>query len=104
MRDQGFNVIVGLRRGSSWDKAIKDGWIEGENLFEIKEATKKGDIIQFLLSDAGLIQAWPEVKENLSDGNTLYFSHGFGVVFHSDTNIIHPSNINVVLVAPKGSG
>ena len=104
MRDQGFNVIVGLRRGSSWDKAIKDGWIEGENLFEINEATKKGDIIQFLLSDAGQIQAWPEVKENLAEGNTLYFSHGFGVVFHSDTNIIPPSNINVVLVAPKGSG
>ena len=104
MRDQGFNVIVGLRKGSSWDKAIKDGWIEGKNLFEINEATKKGDIIQFLLSDAGQIQAWPEVKENLSEGNTLYFSHGFGIVFHSDTNIIPPNNINVVLVAPKGSG
>ena len=104
MRDQGFNVIVGLRKGSSWDKATKDGWVEGKNLFEINEATKKGDIIQFLLSDAGQIQAWPEVKENLSEGNTLYFSHGFGVVFHSDTNIIPPSNVNVVLVAPKGSG
>ena len=104
MRDQGFNVIVGLRKGSSWDNAIKDGWVEGKNLFEINEATKKGDIIQFLLSDAGQIQAWPEVKENLSEGNTLYFSHGFGVVFHSDTNIIPPNNINVVLVAPKGSG
>ena len=81
MRDQGFNVIVGLRKGSSWDKAIKDGWIEGKDLFEINEATKKGDIIQFLLSDAGQIQAWPKVKENLSEGNTLYFSHGFGVLF-----------------------
>ena len=57
MRDQGFNVIVGLRKGSSWDRAIKDGWIEGENLFEINEATEKGDIVQFLLSDAGQIQA-----------------------------------------------
>ena len=104
MRDQGFNVILGLRKGSSWDKAIKDGWIEGKNLFEINEAAKKGDVIQFLLSDAGQIQAWPEVKENLSEGNTLYFSHGFGVVFHSETNIIPPSNVNVVLVAPKGSG
>ena len=104
MRDQGFNVILGLRKGSSWDKAIKDGWIEGKNLFEISEAAKKGDVIQFLLSDAGQIQAWPEVKENLSEGNTLYFSHGFGIVFHSETNIIPPSNVNVVLVAPKGSG
>ena len=104
MRDQGFNVIIGLRRGPSWEKALEDGWVENENLFEINEATKKGDIIQFLLSDAGQIQAWPDVKKNLSEGDTLYFSHGFGVVFHADTNIIPPKDINVVLVAPKGSG
>ena len=104
MRDQGFNVIIGLRRGPSWEKALGDGWVENENLFEINEATTRGDIIQFLLSDAGQIQAWPDVKKNLSAGNTLYFSHGFGVVFHADTNIIPPKNVNVVLVAPKGSG
>ena len=104
MRDQGFNVIIGLRKGPSWEKALEDGGVENENLFEINEATKKGDIIQFLLSDAGQIQAWPDVKKNLSEGDTLYFSHGFGVVFHADTNIIPPKDINVVLVAPKGSG
>ena len=104
MRDQGFNVIIGLRKGPSWEKALEDGWVENENLFEINEAAKKGDIIQFLLSDAGQIQAWPDVKKNLSEGDTLYFSHGFGVVFHADTNIIPPKDINVVLVAPKGSG
>ena len=104
MRDQGFNVILGLRVGASWNKALDDGWVAGKNLFEIEEATKKGDIIQFLLSDAGQIQAWPTVKNNLVEGNTLYFSHGFGIVFHSETNIIPPKNVNVVLVAPKGSG
>ena len=104
MRDQGFNVILGLRKGASWNKALEDGWVDGENLFEIEEATKKGNIIQFLLSDAGQIQAWPTVKNNLIEGDTLYFSHGFGIVFHSDTNIIPPKNVNVVLVAPKGSG
>ena len=104
MRDQGFDVILGLRKGGSWDKAIGDGWLEGENLFEIEEATKRGTIIQFLLSDAGQIQAWPTVKENLNEGDTLYFSHGFGIIFRDDTNIIPPSNVNVVLVAPKGSG
>ena len=104
MRDQGFNVILGLRKGASWVKALEDGWVAGENLFEIEEATKKGNIIQFLLSDAGQIQAWPTVKSNLIEGDTLYFSHGFGIVFHSDTNIIPPKNVNVVLVAPKGSG
>ena len=104
MRDQGFNVILGLRRGSSWEKAVKDGWVEGENLFEIAEAVQRGTIIQYLLSDAGQIQAWPLVKENLNEGNALYFSHGFGVVFHEDTGIIPPDNIDVILVAPKGSG
>ena len=104
MRDQGFNVILGLRIGASWNKALEDGWVAGKNLFEIEEATKKGDIIQFLLSDAGQIQAWPSVKSNLVEGDTLYFSHGFGIVFHSETNIIPPKNVNVVLVAPKGSG
>ena len=104
MRDQGFNVIIGLRKGSSWDKAIGDGWIEGKTLFSINEATERGTIIQFLLSDAGQIQAWPEVKSRLNEGNALYFSHGFGVVFYEDTQIIPPKNVDVILVAPKGSG
>jgi len=82
MRDQGFNVILGLRKGSSWKKALSDGWVVGENLFEIEEAVKRGTIIQFLLSDAGQIHAWQTVKENLSPGNALYFSHGFGIVFN----------------------
>ncbi len=104
MRDQGFNVIIGLRKGSSWDKAISDGWVEGKTLFSINEATERGTIIQFLLSDAGQIQAWPEVKSRLNEGDALYFSHGFGVVFYEDTRIIPPKNVDVILVAPKGSG
>tara|TARA_X000001036_G_scaffold322419_1_gene300853 strand:+ start:4219 stop:5262 length:1044 start_codon:yes stop_codon:yes gene_type:complete len=104
MRDQGFNVILGLRKGNSWDNALDDGWVEGDNLFAIEEATNRGNIIQFLLSDAGQIEAWPRIKNNLSDGDTLYFSHGFGIIFNKDTKIIPPRNINVVLVAPKGSG
>ena len=104
MRDQGFNVILGLRKGASWEKAVEDGWVEGKDLFEIGEAAKKGNIIQFLLSDAGQIQAWPLVKKNLNEGDSLYFSHGFGIIFHKHTKIIPPKNINVVLVAPKGSG
>ena len=104
MRDQGFDVIIGLRKGNSWDKAILDGWEEGKTLFPINEAVEKATIIQFLLSDAGQIQAWPEVKSRLKEGDALYFSHGFGVVFHQDTQIIPPENIDVILVAPKGSG
>jgi|TARA_B100001142_G_scaffold68247_1_gene68151 ketol-acid reductoisomerase len=104
MRDQGFNVILGLRRGKSWDNAIKDGWVEDENLFELEDAVKRGSIIQFLVSDAAQIQLWPMVKQNLNDGDAIYFSHGFGIVFYEDTQIIPPENVDVILVAPKGSG
>ena len=104
MRDQGFNVILGLRRGKSWDNAIKDGWVEDENLFELEDAVKRGSIIQFLVSDAAQIQIWPMVKQNLNDGDAIYFSHGFGIVFYEDTQIIPPENVDVILVAPKGSG
>tara|TARA_B000000565_G_scaffold251923_1_gene226282 strand:- start:303 stop:1340 length:1038 start_codon:yes stop_codon:yes gene_type:complete len=105
LKDNGFNVIIGQRKNSrSWDKAIDDGWIEGENLFEIEEACKRGSIIQYLLSDAGQIQMWPTIKKYLTKGKTLYFSHGFGITYKEQTNIIPPSDIDVILVAPKGSG
>lgn len=105
LKDNGFNVIVGQRKGSaSWDKALEDGWVEGESLFELAEASQKADVVMYLLSDAGQIAAWPTVKENLEAGNTLYFSHGFGVTFNEQTGIVPPENVDVVLVAPKGSG
>jgi ketol-acid reductoisomerase len=105
LRDNGFSVIVGQRKGSaSWDKAVNDGWVEGESLFDLAEATDKADVVMYLLSDAGQIAAWPTVKENLEAGNTLYFSHGFGVTFNEQTGIVPPKDVDVVLVAPKGSG
>ena len=105
LRDNGFNVIIGQRKGGkSWDKALKDGWIENKNLFDIEEACKKATIIQYLLSDAGQIESWPTVKKHLSAGKTLYFSHGFGITFHEQTGIIPPKDVDVILVAPKGSG
>ena len=105
LKDNGFNVIIGQRKNSkSWEKALKDGWIEGENLFEIDEACSKATIIQYLLSDAGQIQVWPLIKEHLTENKTLYFSHGFGITYQDQTNIIPPKNIDVILVAPKGSG
>ena len=105
LKDNGFNVIVGQRKPSpSWDKAVRDGWVEGENLFSIEEACKRGTIIQFLLSDAGQIALWPVVKENLTDGKALYFSHGFGITYSDQTGIIPPDNVDVILIAPKGSG
>ncbi|MCL9804364.1 ketol-acid reductoisomerase [Flavobacterium amniphilum] len=105
LRDNGFNVIVGQRKGGkSWDKALHDGWIEGETLFDIEEAVQKASIIQYLLSDAGQIEAWPTIKKHLAKGKTLYFSHGFGITFNDKTGIVPPADVDVILVAPKGSG
>jgi len=105
LKDNGFNVIVGQRKGSeTWDKAVADGWIPGETLFEIEEAAEKGTIIEYLLSDAGQIAQWEKVKKHLHPGNALYFSHGFGITYHEQTGIIPPKDVDVILVAPKGSG
>ncbi len=105
LRDNGFNVIVGQRKGgASWDKAVADGWVPGETLFEIAEATKRGTVIQSLLSDAGQIAAWPTMKEQLNAGDALYFSHGFAITYKEQTGVVPPDNVDVILVAPKGSG
>lgn len=105
LRDNGFNVIVGQRKNSaSWDKALADGWKEGKTLFAIEDAVKKGTIISFLLSDAAQIALWPTVKKQLKKGKTLYFSHGFAVTFSKQSGIVPPKTVDVVLVAPKGSG
>jgi ketol-acid reductoisomerase len=105
LKDNGFNVIVGQRKGSkTWDKAVADGWVPGQTLFEIEEAAKKGTILQFLLSDAGQITLWPTLKPHLTAGKALYFSHGFGITYKEQTGIIPPADVDVILVAPKGSG
>ena len=105
LRDNGFNVIVGQRKDSkSWDKAVADGFVPGESLFEIEEALERGTIICYLLSDAAQIQMWPTVKKHLTPGKALYFSHGFGITYNDQTGIIPPSDVDVFLVAPKGSG
>jgi ketol-acid reductoisomerase len=105
LRDNGFNVIVGQRSPSkSWDKAVADGFVPGETLFSIEEAVKRGTIIQYLLSDAAQIAQWETVKANLSPGDALYFSHGFAVTYSDRTGIIPPADVDVILVAPKGSG
>ena len=105
LRDNGFNVIVGQRKESkTWDKAVADGWVPGETLFEIEEAAKRATIIEYLLSDAAQIALWPTVKKHLTAGKALYFSHGFGITYSERTGIVPPSDIDVIMVAPKGSG
>jgi len=105
MRDNGTNVIIGQMEGDEyWQKAIRDGFVPGKSLFPLKEAAQKGTIIMELLSDAGQTATWPLVKECLNEGDALYFSHGFSVVYKEQTKVIPPKNVDVILVAPKGSG
>lgn len=105
LRDSGLNVIVGQREGSkSWEKAVADGWEPGKTLFGIEEAAERATIIQYLLSDAGQIAVWPTIEKHLTPGKALYFSHGFGITYKERTGIVPPAGVDVILIAPKGSG
>jgi ketol-acid reductoisomerase len=105
MRDNGIRVIVGQRQNSpSWNKALKDGWVPGLTLFPLEEAAAKGTVIEYLLSDAGQKVFWPTLKPHLTQGKTLFFSHGFAITYRDLTGVVPPKNIDVVMVAPKGSG
>jgi ketol-acid reductoisomerase len=105
MRDNGIKVIVGQRQGSpSWDKALADGWVPGETLLSIEEAAERGTVIQYLLSDAGQRAQWRKIIECLNEGDLLYFSHGFSITYKDLTDVVPPPEVDVALVAPKGSG
>ena len=106
MKDNGINVIIGqaIEDKSYWDKAVADGWVPGKTLFSIEEAVKRGTIIQYLVSDAAQMMLWPKVKANLKKEDALYFSHGFSIVYKDQTSVIPPDFVDVIMVAPKGSG
>ena len=104
LRDNGFKVIVGQRPGKTFEKAIADGWVPGETLFGIEEACDRGDIVMCLLSDAAVMSVWPRIKPFLRAGKTLYFSHGFAITWNDRTGCVPPADIDVIMVAPKGSG
>jgi len=106
MKDNGINVIVGLspERNRSWKKALQDGWVPGQTLFPFREAVERGTIIQYLVSDAAQMILWPEIKPCLKEGDALYFSHGFAIVYNDQTGVVPPEFVDVIMVAPKGSG
>lgn len=106
LRDNGINVIVGQSKKfmGDWDRAVADGWKPGENLFEIEEAAQRGTIILMLVSDAAQKMIWPVIEKNLNSGDALYFSHGFSIVYKDQTKVIPPEDVDVIMVAPKGSG
>ncbi|HKZ88162.1 MAG TPA: ketol-acid reductoisomerase, partial [Candidatus Bathyarchaeia archaeon] len=108
MRDNGVKVIIGQEKAGPhkayYDLAVEDGWIPGETLFPMEEAAKRGTIKMFLLTDSGQKDAWPAVKKTLKAGDAIYFSHGFSIVYREQTGVIPPKDVDVILVAPKGSG
>ncbi|MCE5212457.1 MAG: ketol-acid reductoisomerase [Deltaproteobacteria bacterium] len=106
MKDNGINVIIGQAKEDKfyWKKAIADGWVPGKTLFPIEEAVQRGTIIQYLVSDAAQKMLWPKVKANLKKGDALYFSHGFSIVYKKQTGVVPPDFVDVIMVAPKGSG
>jgi ketol-acid reductoisomerase len=106
MKDNGFNVIIGQasKFKKDWDRAIRDGWEPGKTLFEIEEAAERGTIIQMLVSDAAQKAIWPDIKKHLKKGDAVYFSHGFSIVYKDQTGVVPPPDVDVIMVAPKGSG
>ena len=106
LKDNGINVIIGQAPEfkADWDRAVTDGFVPGESLFPIAEAAEKATVIQYLISDAAQREVWPVLEPCLKEGDALYFSHGFSVTFKDQTGVIPPANVDVILVAPKGSG
>jgi ketol-acid reductoisomerase len=106
MKDNGFKVIIGQSKQfpKDWDRARKDGWVPGKDLFEIDEACDRGTVIEMLVSDAAQRSIWPVVRKKLNSGDALYFSHGFSIVYRDQTKVIPPKDVDVIMVAPKGSG
>jgi ketol-acid reductoisomerase len=105
LRDNGINVIVGQREGgASYQRALDDGFVPGKTLLPLKEAARKGTVIQYLVSDAGQVATWPLVKAALNEGDALYFSHGFSITYKDQTGVVPPEYVDVIMVAPKGSG
>ena len=106
MKDNGFNVIIGQSRKfkKDWERAKKDGWKPGKTLFDIDEAAQRGTVIEMLVSDAAHRQIWPAIKKALNPGDALFFSHGFSITYSDQTRVIPPEDVDVIMVAPKGSG
>jgi len=99
LRDSGVNVIVSDLQGTdNWNTAIKHGFTP----VSASEASKQGDIIQILTEDESQPKVYKnEVEANLTAGKTLLFSHGFNIHF---VQILPPTNVDVIMVAPKGPG
>ncbi|ALA69593.1 ketol-acid reductoisomerase [Geobacillus thermoleovorans] len=98
LRDSGVRVIVGLRKGKSWEQAEQDGF----EVYSVREAAKQADIVMVLLPDEKQPAVYKEeIEPELDPGNALVFAHGFNIHF---SQIVPPNHVDVFLVAPKGPG
>jgi len=98
MRDSGLDVVIGLIKDASWDLAVSHGF----KPVSIEEAAKQGDFIHMLIPDEIQADVYnAKIKDNLKEGDTLMFSHGFNIRFKK---IVPPKNVDVIMVAPKGPG
>ncbi|MED3719913.1 ketol-acid reductoisomerase [Geobacillus stearothermophilus] len=98
LRDSGVRVIVGLRKGKSWEQAEQDGF----EVYSVREAAKQADIVMVLLPDEKQPAVYKEeIEPGLEPGNALVFAHGFNIHF---SQIVPPEHVDVFLVAPKGPG
>ena len=98
LRDSGCDVIIGLRHGKSWEKAVKDGF----EVYTVAEATQKADIIMILVNDERAADIYNEsIGPNLSAGNAIAFAHGFNIRYKQ---IVPPADVDVFMAAPKGPG
>ncbi len=98
LKDSGLDVLIGLRKGRSWDQALKDGF----DVLSVAEAANRGDIVQLLLPDERQAAVYTaEIEPQLQEGNVLSFSHGFNIHYNQ---IVPPAYVDVFMVAPKGPG
>ncbi|MDA8213927.1 MAG: ketol-acid reductoisomerase [Nitrospiraceae bacterium] len=98
LRDSGMDVIIGLRKGSSWDKAAKAGF----KVMTPSAAAKIADVIMILLPDEFQGDVYKtEIAPNMKKGAYLAFAHGFNIHFGQ---IVPPADANVFMAAPKGPG
>ncbi len=97
LKDSGYDVVIGVRKGNSWNKAKKDGLAVAEPV----DAVKGADLVAMLVPDLAQKATYGEILPNLKKGATLLFAHGFNIHFKQ----IKPrKDLDVVLIAPKGPG
>lgn len=98
LRDSGFDVVIGLRKGKSSEKAEEDGF----TVLEVADAVSQADVVMVLLPDETQAKVYKDsIEPNLKEGAALAFAHGFNIHY---SQIVPPSNVDVFLVAPKGPG